>query len=114
MYFEYNGALYYRFFAPEQRDTINNRLLLYSTDILTEEGILLPEFIESTQFYLQYENGDTVGYIPQSVIDNAREQIEELYAQERFDEIYELFHSAFTFYTCTGQEYKDIVANVGN
>ena len=114
MYFEYNGALYYRFFAPEQRDTINNRLLLYSTDILTEEGILLPEFIESTQFYLQYENGDTVGYIPQSVINSAREQIEELYAQERYDEIYELFHSAFTFYTCTGQEYKDIVANGGN
>jgi len=25
-----------------------------------------------------------------------------------------LFHTAFTFYTCTGAEYKEIVRNGGN
>lgn len=104
----------YKSFGAEQRDTINNRLIMVSTDILTEEGELIYDFISATNIFLYYYKGDTVGYIPQSVIDNARVQIEALYAQERFDEIYELFHTAFTFYTCTGQEYKDIVANGGD
>lgn len=112
--FEGETADRYRHFSAEQRDTVNNRLLMFSTDILTEEGELIYDFISSTNMFFYYSTGDTVGYIPQSVIDNAREQIEALYAQERFDEIYELFHTAFTFYTCTGEEYKQIVANGGN
>jgi len=117
-----------RSFADSQRDTINNRLMMWATDILRVDGTLYYEFINSHDVFLsvpteprdQYGNPtyqtkwDTCGYIPQSVIDSAREQIEALYAQERYDEIYELFHTAFTFYTCTGQEYKDIVANGGN
>lgn len=96
------------------RDTINNRLLMSSNDILTAEGELIPDFIYGKDVHLRIMNGDTVGYIPQSVIDNARVQIETLYEQERYDEIYELFHTAFTFFTCTGQEYKDIMARGGN
>ena len=115
-----------RGFSDKQRDTINNRLLMWGTDILHMDGTLGYNFIGQTNTHLIIPSGeldpsgffgfkwDTVGYIPQSVIDNAREQIEALYAQERYDEIYELFHTAFTFYTCTGQEYKDIVANGGN
>lgn len=119
---EYGHGL--RTFYVTQRDTINNRLMMWATDILEIDGTLDYEFIRSYDIYLTLPNGqkdefgaplfDTCGYIPQSVIDNAREQIEALYAQERYDEIYELFHTAFTFYTCTGQEYKDIVANGGN
>lgn len=121
---EYGG--YYRTFDPGQRDTINNRLLMRAEDILTvPDGYLQREYLDATNFYIALPNGeldpsgllgfkwDTCGYIPQSVIDNAREQIESLYAQERYDEIYELFHTAFTFYTCTGEEYKQIVANGG-
>lgn len=97
---------------------------MWGTDIIKMDGTIMYEFIGATNTHLIIPNGrkdeyglplyDTCGYIPQSVIDNAREQIEALYAQERYDEIYELFHTAFTFYTCTGQEYKDIVANGGN
>lgn len=115
-----------RGFAPEQRDTINKRLLMWSTDIITASGTILYEFIGQTDIHLIIHNGekfnelgqciswDTCGYIPQSIIDSAREQIEALYAQERYDEIYDLFHTAFTFYTCTGAEYKSIMANGGN
>lgn len=118
---------YYRTFDPGQRDTLNNRLLMRAEDILTvPDGYLQREYLDAKNFYIALPNGeldpsgllgfkwDTVGYIPQSVIDNARVQIEALYAQERYDEIYELFHTAFTFYTCTGEEYKQIVANGGN
>ena len=99
---------------------------MWGTDILPMDGSLSLNFIGSTNTYIMIPNGekdydgllgmkwDTCGYIPQSVLDNARAQIEELYAQERYDEIYELFHTAFTFYTCTGEEYKQIVANGGN
>lgn len=109
-----------RGFSEPQRDTINNRLMMWSTDVLREdegEIFITYEFIGSTDVHLisdATQTPDTVGYIPQSVIDNAREQIEALYAQERFDEIYELFHTAFVFYPCTGQEYKDIMASGGN
>ena len=110
-----NGGRFTRGFWDELRDTANNRLLMMSDDVITSDGRLLYEFIGAVDIVLRIsEEGDTCGYIPQSVIDNAREQIESLYAQERYDEIYELFHTAFTFYTCTGQEYKDIVANGGN
>ncbi|MBR3567732.1 MAG: hypothetical protein IKN94_05605 [Salinivirgaceae bacterium] len=113
-----------RAFSDSQRDTVNNRLLMWGTDIITTSGEIQYDFIGATNTHLIIPNGrkdeyglplyDTCGYIPQSVIDNARVQIEELYAQERYDEIYELFHTAFTFYTCTGEEYKQIVANGGN
>ena len=103
-----------RFFTTEMRDTINNRFMFASTDILTDDGRLLYDFIGSCNFHLMFEHGDTCGYIPQSVIDNARVQIESLYEQEKYDEIYELFHTAFVFYPCTGEEYKQIVANGGN
>lgn len=119
-----DGAVgkFYRHFPKNMRDTVNNRLLMLSTDILTEDGRLADGFINSWDVYFAILdggdnmniNGDTVGYIPQSVIDNAREQIEALYAQERYDEIYELFHTAFVFYPCTGEEYKQIVKNGGN
>ena len=110
-----NGGRFTRGFWDELRDTVNNRLLMMSDDVITTDGTLLYSFIGAVDIVLRIsEEGDTCGYIPQSVIDNARVQIEALYEQERYDEIYELFHTAFTFYTCTGQEYKDIVANGGN
>lgn len=116
--------------VDNEKDTINGRIQLSAWLILGSDGILNRALLDMCECYFVVaettkENPygvydfdspklDTVGYIPQSVIDNAREQIEALYAQERFDEIYELFHSAFTFYTCTGEEYKQIVANGGN
>ena len=113
-----------RGFSDGQRDTVNNRLLMWSSDILTVDGTIQYDFIGATNTHLIIPNGrtdeyglplyDTCGYIPQSVIDSAREQIEALYAQERYDEIYELFHTAFVFFPCTGEEYKQIVANGGN
>ena len=125
-YVQLVNSMQTRGFAEGQRDTINNRLMMWADDILTVNGEILYEFIGQTNTHLIIPNGeldpsgllgfkwDTVGYIPQSVIDNARVQIETLYEQERYDEIYELFHTAFVFYPCTGEEYKQIVANGGN
>lgn len=108
-----------RGFSDAQRDTVNNRLLMWGTDILLMDGTLSYDFIGATDVHLIIPNGlrdeyglrmyDTCGYIPNSVLASARAQIEELYAQERYDEIYELFRKAYTFYTCTGEEYKEIV-----
>ena len=116
--------------GENEKDTINDRIQLSAWLILGSDGQLNRALIDMCECYfvigektaqnpygvypLESPQYDTVGYIPQSVIDNARVQIESLYAQERYDEIYELFHTAFTFYTCTGEEYKQIVANGGN
>lgn len=126
---EFGDQLGRRGFSDAQRDTINNRLLMWSTDILSEcdgEIWISRDFIRAEYIYLTINNGtefdytiqhtavDTIGYIPISVLRAAEHQIDSLFALEKYAEIYDLFHTAFTFYTCTGAEYKAIMENGGN
>lgn len=124
-FFDKDGRDWSRGFHELQRDTVNMRLMMWSTDILDIDGNLDHMFLEGLDMHLRVANYadearqqflyyDTVGYIPHAVLVEATRKIDSLYEIEQYDEIYELFHSAFTFYTCTGEEYKQIVANGGN
>lgn len=106
----------------ELRDTINDRLLWQATDILTADGRLSKCFIYAKNMFFTVgdivggeDNArdnpklDTVGYIPNATIIEARKHIEELYDAEKYDEIYEYFHHAFEIIPCTGSEYKALV-----
>ena len=110
-----------RGFWPELRDTVNDMLLFRAEDILTAQGELYRGFLYSyIDYYIlvgkydQYNldhnpDLDTVGYIPNATIIEARKHIEELYEAEKYDEIYEYFHHAFEIIPCTGSEYKALV-----
>ena len=117
-YYKANG--YGRPFSEPQIDTINNRFYMWGTDILHEDLTLEYQFIDGINFYIAelYPESsvikDTLAYIPNSVVLAAREQIYSLHAQGRYSEIYELFDNAYRFYPCTGEEYKQIIANGGN
>lgn len=86
-----------RGFAEAQRDLSIPALKMWGTDIITQEGDFMKEFIYGTDYYLTDNNNDTIGYVPQSVINNARSLIEAAYNDENYTEVYKLFDEVFTF-----------------
>ena len=100
----YGGTTYYdkplvlaRGFGDNQRDYDIPALMMFSTDIIDADGVYIKEFIYATDVYLVSEKWDTLGYIPQNVIDNARVAIESAFADKNHTEVYNLFNTAFTF-----------------
>lgn len=100
----YGGSTYYeekmtldRGFGDNQRDFDIPALKMFGTDIIQTDGSFIKEFIYGTDVYLVTERWDTIGYIPQNVIDNARVLIEAAYNDDNYTEVYKLFNEAFTF-----------------
>lgn len=54
--------------------------------------------------------GDTIGYIPQSVRNEAFERILVAEKEQNYDLIYKIFNEAFVGVPCTAEEYKEIKA----
>lgn len=86
-----------RGFGDNQRDYNLPALLMFSTDIIETDGSYQRDFIYGTEFYLINSDLDTIGFIPQQVIDDARVKIELALADENYTEVYRLFNEAFTF-----------------
>lgn len=86
-----------RGFGDNQRDYDLPALMMFGTDIIQTDGSYQRDFIYGTDFYLVNSELDTIGYIPQSVIDNARILIEDAYSDSNYTEVYHLFNEAFTF-----------------
>lgn len=86
-----------RGFAEAQRDLSIPALKMWGTDIIAQDGSYMRDFIYGTEIYLTDHNNDTIAYIPQAVIDNARTLIEAAYADENYTEVYKVFDEAFTF-----------------
>ncbi len=86
-----------RGFAQTQRDLSIPALKMWGTDIIAQDGSYMREFIYATEVYLTDNNNDTIAYIPQSVIDNARTLIEAAYQDQNYTEVYRVFDEAFTF-----------------
>ena len=57
---------------------------------------------------------DTIGYIPQSVRNEAFERILEAEKRKDYDEIYKIFNEAFVGIPCTAEEYKILKAEGKN
>jgi len=96
-----------------ERDTVNNRIVGYSGWVITADGDLQTEFIESRNFLLiNYDwktVRDTLGYIPNSVMEAAETAIRAAYEAEDYKECYRLFKEAFIFYPITGEGYRQLV-----
>ncbi len=77
-------------------------LKMYATDIIGtdfngNEGAFLRDFLYGYDFYFVNTHSDTIAYIPQSVIENARIPIRNAYDEQNYTEVYRLFNEAFTF-----------------
>ena len=90
-----------RGFSDAQIDVEIPALKMWGVDIISQTGEFYKTFIYGTNFYLTDRNNDTIGYVPQNVIDNARILIEAAYNDDNYTEVYRLFDEAFTFLPIT-------------
>lgn len=110
-------------FSEKQRDTINNRLLVWGFHVITEQGELELKFIGSRNVVFEYWPGegkpgfdsdnilrDTIAYIPNSVLDKAEAEIRAAYDAGDFETVYTLFQDAYTFIPITGAEWRALKA----
>lgn len=125
-----DGGVIERGFNEQQRDLINNRLLMFGSDVINPyTNRVSSGFIDGCDFLLvtwRYkEDGslwlnhtgsgeviyDTVGYIPTAIVHDAAIKIRAAHAQGDYKTCYQLFHDAFTFYPITGKEWLELKAN---
>lgn len=123
-----------RGFDLSQRDTISPILKMWGTDIISQFGLYVPDFIEGVDCILDriiyidsktkdtviwdpYKNEpynytfdkiwmDTIAYIPNSVLRNAELQVKAAYANGDYTTVYKIFNDAFTFTPITGAEWR--------
>lgn len=86
-----------RTFIEEHKDYEKPALLMWGTDIITQEGDFYKDFIYGYNVMITDNNNDTIAYIPDAVINTARPLIESAFADENYNEVYRLFNEAFTF-----------------
>lgn len=52
---------------------------------------------------------DTLGYIPNSIVRANRERLIPLFNEGKYSEMIKIMASDYTIYTCTGEEYRELV-----
>ncbi len=101
-----------RGWAPEQRDTVNNKLMMYSTDVIGIDGELKNgqcSFINVKSAYIVDSNEVVIAYIPSSVLKKAHDDIIEAYNRNDYDAVYKLFNDAYEAIPITQAEYDALV-----
>lgn len=88
--------------ADFQRDFETPAVKMYSTDIIDKfplTGVtFIKDFIYGRDVVIIKPGGDTIAFVPDSVINNARPLIEQAFNDSNYTECYRLFNEAFTFY----------------
>lgn len=119
---KYNYEMYNGMgFGPNQKDTANAKLKFWGIAIIDQDGDLVKDLLYGRDFVIvggdhrlpwpEYSmKKDTLAYIPESVVRNARQKIEQAYADSNFTEVYRLFDEAFTYIPCTAKQYKELKA----
>lgn len=109
----YFGNVYYdqervvgRTFSEEMRDFNTPALKMLGIDIITDEGQYYRDMTYSHAVVITDTNNDTIAYIPNDVINNAKALIEAAYYDQNYTEVYRLFNEAFTFIPITASEWK--------
>ena len=72
-------------------------LKMLGIDVINAQGEYIRDLTTAKSVYITDINGDTLAYVPDDVINNARPLIEAAYAEENYTEVYRLFDEAFTF-----------------
>lgn len=111
-----------RGFSDAQRDFNAPMLKMWGTDIIDQEGKYATGFINGRDMVLQrvINDGkpnvfvDTIAYIPNSVVIEARKTVKAAYDAGNYTECYRLFNEAFTFIPITGMEWQALKAQGKN
>jgi hypothetical protein len=93
-----------RTFIETLKDYNKPALLMWGTDIISQEGDFTKDFIYGYDVVITDAHNDTIAFVPNSVINNARPLIEAAYNDENYTECYRLFNDAFTFFPYPAEE----------
>lgn len=106
-------ALYItRGFTDEQRDTVNNKLLMLSTDVISDIGELKDgdgDFINSQDIRIVDSSDVVIAYIPTATVRKVRSSIIDAYNRNDYDEVYDIFNDAFVAVPISQSEYDALV-----
>lgn len=86
-----------RTFMDSQRDFNTPSLKMLGVDVITSEGEYYKDLTYATNVVITDVNNDTIAYVPDEVINNARPLIEAAFNSENYTECYRLFDTAFVF-----------------
>ena len=96
-----------RAFSDMQKDFETPALKMFGFDILqpillemypdSEYGMFLRDFIDGRDVFIIDHDYDTIAYVPNEVLINARPLIWQAYCDSNYNEVYRLFDEAFTF-----------------
>jgi len=93
-----------RGFDERQRDFDIPALKMWGTDIIMininyPDGVLYRDFLYGFDIYFTNIKNDTIGYIPQHILETARPLIEKAWEERNYTEVYRLFDEAFVFHS---------------
>ena len=87
-----------RTFMESQKDYQTPALKMLGIDVITSEGEYYKDLTYAFNVVITDINNDTIAYVPDDVINNARPLIEEAFNDQNYTEVYRLFDEAFVFY----------------
>lgn len=103
-----------RKFAPNQKDFVNNRLLMFGSDVIDPIHGLGTVFVECRDLvFVRFEGEiitDTLAYIPNATLRAAEAIIKKAYAEQDYNTCYEVFDNAWRFVPITGSEWRALKA----
>lgn len=92
----------------EQRDVEHERIKMWGEMVVSPEGLLRDYFIVVRNVTTNTGDGLVCGYIPNAVMEKAEKDIRAAYKAGNIDEVYRLFHEAYTVTPCTQLEYNKL------
>lgn len=95
--YEEKAVVIARGFNEQQKDFELPALKMLGIDVISAEGDYYRDLTYAFDVFIVNEARDTIAYVPNEVINNARVAIEAAFKDENYNEVYNLFNSAFTF-----------------
>lgn len=99
-----NEKIIARTFGDYLKDFEKPALLMWGTDIISQQGDFTKDFIYGYSIVITDNKNDTIAFVPDNVINNARPLIESAYNDGNYTECYRLFNEAFTFLSYPAEE----------
>ena len=99
-YYEKKPVTLARTFSEGKKDFKKPALLMQGVDIIGYDGkknFLYKGFLYGYDVFITDTLNDTIAYVPNEVLENARKPIEEAWERGDYDAIYRMFNEAFTF-----------------
>ncbi|BBD46673.1 Hypothetical protein PEIBARAKI_6666 [Petrimonas sp. IBARAKI] len=92
-----DAKLLARTFGEGYKDYQIPALKMLGIDVITSEGEYYKDLTHAFNVVITDGNNDTIAFVPDAVINNARTLIENAYQNQDFNEVYRIFNEAFTF-----------------